>query len=106
MEAIWEIDWKLDKYESSSDEEELRSEGDSRTEEYEENPEKTSYSPEDRHYFIMTTEDTTFPAGTQVYNCYGRINNQDALMDYGFAYENNNYDSLLFRMWRRRVKCH
>jgi len=37
-----------------------------------------------------------------VFISYGRINNADILIDYGFAYLNNRYDSFLFRLYKRK----
>ena len=42
---------------------------------------------------------TSFKKGEQVLNAYGRLNNRNILLDYGFAIKDNRYDTVYFLLW-------
>ena len=42
---------------------------------------------------------TSFKKGDQVLNAYGRLNNRNLLLDYGFAISENRYDTVYFLLW-------
>ncbi|CAG9320802.1 unnamed protein product [Blepharisma stoltei] len=114
LDAIWQVEEIIADYRSSSDEEDARNigevfsdeekeeadegyESDDDTEEFKDN---TNSRDEPDSYFIMSTGVRTFfKQGSQVYNSYGRLNNRDLLLDYGFVIEKNRYDAVYFRMW-------
>ena len=52
---------------------------------------------------MRTKENGSFKRGEQVYNCYGRLNNFDMLLDYGFCLNPNRYDSVHFRLCRNKI---
>ena len=50
-------------------------------------------------YFVMRTgTEGGFLRGQQVFNCYGRLNNTDMLLEYGFCLLPNRYDSVYVRV--------
>ena len=53
---------------------------------------------------MRTGEQGSFRQGAQVFNCYGRLNNTDLLIDYGFALLPNRYDSVYVRLYRSRME--
>lgn len=106
---VWDLEVQLKDYESSSDEEELITDLNEPSEEENENSEEESEEDEDEEekveetmenkYFIMRTgSEGGFLQGNQVFNCYGRLNNTDMLLEYGFCLLPNRYDSVYVRV--------
>jgi hypothetical protein len=58
------------------------------------------FDPQDKYFVMRTKENASFKAGQQVFNCYGRLNNFDMLLDYGFALHPNRYDSAYMRLYK------
>lgn len=104
LEAIWDVDQILHNLESSSDEEDTIHEWTS-----DESSESVGhdfdlhFDPSDKYFVMRTKENCSFRAGEQVYNCYGRLNNFDLLLDYGFCLYPNRYDSVHFRMHKNQI---
>ena len=48
--------------------------------------------------FIIKSQSEFFPKGSQVYLCYGRMSNRDALKRYGFCLTNNKYNNLYIKL--------
>ena len=46
----------------------------------------------------------SFKSGSQVYVCYGRRTNRFLLLNYGFCFQNNKYNSEVFRVWYNPTK--
>lgn len=105
---IWETEEMLGEFESSSDENSDSDVMESEDEEGEEGEEEESEEsglvyPTKAHesqysFTIFTGEDTVFPSGHQVFNCYGRHSNATLLLYYGFCMFDNHHDSLLFKV--------
>ena len=93
---IWEIESVLEAYESSSDEEEIIN-NDLNTETPEEEP-PLELSESDQFVYLVTGSHGSFKQGKQIHIPYGRLNNSDLLLDYGFALLPNRYDSVLLRV--------
>ena len=53
--------------------------------------------PED-FKFIMKTGQDTFPKGSQVFLCYGRMTNREMLKRYGFCIKNNKYNNMFIKL--------
>jgi hypothetical protein len=53
--------------------------------------------PED-YDFVITSQQDTFPKGSQVYLCYGRMSNRDALKRYGFCLTQNKYNNMCIKL--------
>lgn len=110
--AIWELEKCFTNLESSSDEEE-RVNGDEETDSESSESAGSDESGEDfdlnldvrDKYFVMRAgEDGSFKENGQVFNCYGRLNNTDLLLDYGFCLLPNRYDSVYIRMYKPKVR--
>ena len=113
LNNIWEVEEMLEEFESSSDVEELvndlneddltdmsedKEESEEESEE-EENAEAENENDMENKYFIMRTGgEGGFLRGKQVFNCYGRLNNTDMLIEYGFCLLPNRYDSVYVRV--------
>ncbi|OMJ86347.1 hypothetical protein SteCoe_12134 [Stentor coeruleus] len=104
---IWQLDRVLENYRSSSSEDDERNIAECTSEE------ESAYDEEDNvpddpptqgeYYFFMSTGvRTSFKKGEQVLNAYGRLNNRNLLLDYGFAIPNNRYDTVYFLLWLAR----
>ena len=101
MNAIWEIDQILYDLESSTDEEDPIHVWTSEESSEEEGEEfDVHFDPQDKYFVMRTKENASFKAGQQVFNCYGRLNNFDMLLDYGFALHPNRYDSAYMRLYK------
>ena len=50
------------------------------------------------HFYIKTKRSEYFRKGSQVYLCYGRLDNMYMLKKYGMALEDNRYDKVLVRV--------
>jgi hypothetical protein len=102
--AIWEIDQILTDLESSTDEEEPIHVWTSE-ESSEESGEDFDlhFDPNGQFFVMRTKEKGSFKENEQVFNCYGRLNNFDLLLEYGFAIWPNRYDSLYVRMKKGRI---
>lgn len=109
LKHVWQVDELLSGFESSSDEEEFVDESESEEseeegeEEEEEEEESSVEEPVNTNiegkYFVMRTgAEGSYLKGTQVFNCYGRLNNTDLLNEYGFCLLPNRYDSLYVRV--------
>jgi glycosyltransferase involved in cell wall biosynthesis len=109
LRHIWEVDDLLSGLQSSSDEEEFveedESESNAEEDEDEEDEDEESSQEEppslviEGKYFVMRTgSEGSFLKGSQVFNCYGRLNNTDLLNEYGFCLLPNRYDSLYVRV--------
>lgn len=102
INSIWDLDSKLKDYRSSSDEEDTRTIGEVDSEEedlFGEEYKSIEIRDEPDMYFIIATGSRTgFNKGEQVYSAYGRLNNRDLLLDYGFTLDGNRYDALYFRL--------
>ena len=103
--SVWELSELFENLESSSDEEELMNcsgttEEDSEEEDSEEEAQYNyEFNPSEKYFVIRAGEDGSFKQGKQVFNCYGRLNNFDLLIDYGFALLPNRYDSVFLRLY-------
>ena len=53
--------------------------------------------PED-YDFVIKTQTDTFPKGSQIYLCYGRMSNRDALKNYGFCLTQNKYNNMCIKL--------
>ena len=113
VDNIWETDPLLQEFESSSEENsdgsfsesdsDAGNEGEEDSESEEEFPPCADAYPtllEESHccFSIWSGDDTSFQAGSQVFNCYGRHSNGTLLLYYGFAMFGNHHDSLLFKV--------
>lgn len=104
LKAIWEIDPILCGLESSTDEEDQIHDWTS-----EESSESVGedfdlhFDPDGKFFVMRTGENGSFKMGEQVYNCYGRLNNFDLLLDYGFCVYPNRYDSVHFRVAKNQI---
>ena len=104
INAVWELDNILCKYESSTDEEDQVHKWTS-----EESSESVGedfdlhFDPEGKYFTMKTKEKGSFKAGEQVFACYGRLNNFDLLLDYGFSLYPNRYDSYFLRMHKHQI---
>ena len=54
--------------------------------------------PERYDFIISTGYQDTFPKGSQVYLCYGRMTNREMLKRYGFCITNNKYNNMLIKL--------
>lgn len=102
-ENIWELEGVLSGLESSSDEEEnmngIPIEEDSEEESPVEELEGEDTFEGTEKFFVMRTGDRGgFLAGSEVFNCYGRLNNFDLMLEYGFSLLPNRYDSVYLRV--------
>jgi hypothetical protein len=60
---------------------------------------KYDFNVEDNGVFRMfTTRDNRYPAGSEVFNSYGRRDNRHLLMEYAFAIENNEWETALVQV--------
>jgi hypothetical protein len=107
---VWEIDDVLVEYQSSSDEEEFVNDFNENSEEEEEEEDEDESVEEEKtetfdgKFFVMRTgSEGGFFAGSQVFNCYGRLNNTDLLTEYGFSLLPNRYDSLYVRVFSTQL---
>ena len=105
LENIWDIDEEIQLLESSSDEEELvndlneeSDEEGSEEESDEEEKLELQVSMKNKYFIMRTGSEGGFLQGNQVFNCYGRLNNTDMLMEYGFCLLPNRYDSIYVRV--------
>ena len=48
--------------------------------------------------FIIKSQGERFPKGSQVYLCYGRMANRDALKRYGFCLTQNKYNNMCIKL--------
>lgn len=111
LDNIWEIQQDIEDYESSSDEEELiydlneTSEDDSQESEESEEDNKADedFNVQNKYFVMRTGADGGFLSGNQVFNCYGRLNNTDMLIEYGFCLLPNRYDSVYIRVTRMQL---
>ena len=53
----------------------------------------------DKFFMMSSGVRTSFKKGDQVLNAYGRLNNRNLLLDYGFAIQDNRYDTVYFLLW-------
>ena len=53
---------------------------------------------------LFPTGTNRYPKGTEVFNSYGRRDNRHLLMEYGFAIENNEWETFLLHV-RPRGGC-
>ena len=53
--------------------------------------------PDDYEFVIQSNTDT-FPKGSQIYLCYGRMSNRDALKRYGFCLTYNKYNHMSIKL--------
>ena len=53
--------------------------------------------PDDYEFQMKTCQDT-FPKGSQVYLCYGRMTNREMLKRYGFCILNNKYNNMFIKL--------
>ena len=53
--------------------------------------------PED-YDFVIKPQTATFPKGSQIYLCYGRMSNRDALKNYGFCLTQNKYNNMCIKL--------
>ncbi|CAG9321098.1 unnamed protein product [Blepharisma stoltei] len=115
--SVWELEESFHSLESSSDEEERVNGSSGEETDSEASSSESSSNSENSEedlsyrldvtnkYFVMRAgEDGSFKEGSQVFNCYGRLNNVDLLLDYGFCLLPNRYDSVYVRMYKARVK--
>jgi hypothetical protein len=116
--SIRDIEDYLGDYSSSSDdacsdasseeeeEEEEDEEGEDQSEASSEEQTEEAIEEETGMFFVMRTRlHCSFLAGSQVFNCYGRLPNADLLLNYGFVMQDNEYDSFDLRvspsqLWR------
>ena len=52
----------------------------------------------DKYDFVISSNTDTFPKGSQVYLCYGRMSNRDALKRYGFCITHNKYNHMSIKL--------
>lgn len=52
----------------------------------------------DEYDFVVKTGRDTFPKGSQVYLCYGRMSNREMLKRYGFCLTNNKYNNMFIKL--------
>jgi hypothetical protein len=104
LEAVWEIDQLLHEFESSTDEEDpIHISTSEETSEEEGDDFDLRFDPRDKYFVVRTKENGSFRAGQQVFNCYGRLNNFDMLLDYGFCLYPNRYDSCYLRLFKCKL---
>ena len=104
MNAIWEIDQILHELESSTDEEDpIHISTSDESSEEEGDDFDMRFDPSNKYFVMRTKEKASFKAGTQVFNCYGRLNNFDMLIDYGFCLYPNKYDSCYIRLFKCKL---
>lgn len=104
MNAIWEIDQILHELESSTDEEDpIHVSTSDESSEEEGDDFDMRFDPSNKYFVMRTKEKASFKAGTQVFNCYGRLNNFDMLIDYGFCLYPNKYDSCYIRLFKCKL---
>ena len=48
--------------------------------------------------FVIKSQQDCFPKGSQVYLCYGRMSNRDALKRYGFCLTSNKYNTMYIKL--------
>lgn len=53
---------------------------------------------ENKYVVMKTGKFTSFAENEQLLNCYGRLNNFDLLLEYGFALLPNRHDSCILRV--------
>jgi hypothetical protein len=107
LNRIWDLDKVLDEFRSSSSEDDERNIAECTSQDEsafdEEDSEEDHLKQDDDNYFMMSTGIRTFfRKGEQVLNAYGRLNNRNLLLDYGFAIEDNRYDTVYFLLWLPR----
>lgn len=114
--AVWELTELFSEFESSSDEEEpirecpnelssgsefFSSAGETSEEEGESSEGEEfdlKLEVENKYVVMKTGKFTSFAENEQLFNCYGRLNNFDLLLEYGFALLPNRHDSFLLRV--------
>ena len=107
-EKIWDLDKELEGLRSSSSEDDERniaectSDEESAFEQEDSEEPEQSKADEDNFFMMSTGVRTFFRKGEQVFNAYGRLNNRNLLLDYGFATEGNRYDTVYFLLWLPR----
>jgi hypothetical protein len=100
IRKIWGMDRRLDEFRSSSSDDDERTVAEVTSEEDECDNELDEVKPDGNMYFVMSTGvRTCFLKGEQVFNAYGRLNNRNLLLDYGFATPVNRYDTVYFLLW-------
>ena len=52
----------------------------------------------DDYKFVITSQSDSFPKGSQVYLCYGRMSNRDCLKRYGFCLTQNKYNNMSIKL--------
>lgn len=52
----------------------------------------------DQYNFVIQSNTDTFPKGSQIYLCYGRMSNRDALKRYGFCLTYNKYNHMTIKL--------
>ena len=52
----------------------------------------------DDYTFVITSQGDSFPKGSQVYLCYGRMSNRDCLKRYGFCLTQNKYNNISIKL--------
>ena len=109
IQNIWDIEPVLSSYRSSDDEEDNGDEDEESEDEEEEVKENDQYPfyhwRKDDNYFVLSTgKATSYEAGEEVLISYGKRSNAFLLSTYGFAMENNIFDSFLLRLWKPGLK--
>lgn len=103
LESIGELEKVLEEYRSSSSEDDERNIAECTSDEesaFDQLDLLEEIVPEPDKFFMMSSGvRTSFRKGDQVLNAYGRLNNRNLLLDYGFAIEDNRYDTVYFLMW-------
>lgn len=52
----------------------------------------------DKYEFQIQTGKDSYPKGSQIYICYGRMSNRDMLKRYGFCLTNNKYNNIFIKL--------
>lgn len=52
----------------------------------------------DEYDFVIQSDNDTFKKGSQVFLCYGRMSNRDALKRYGFCLTSNKYNNMYIKL--------
>lgn len=107
MNAIWEVDRVLRDFESSDDEEEIHiveikkiedDEEDEEEDEDDEAKEEENIGGDD-FTVVYTGAKNPIRQGAQVFQQIKKLSNRDWLLQYGFCFENNRFDSSYLLMW-------
>ncbi|OMJ93492.1 hypothetical protein SteCoe_3464 [Stentor coeruleus] len=102
--AIWEVDRLFQELESSEDEEDIyiidvKDEINDDDEIEEENEEDKTEIQGDDYIIISTDPYVGIKQGSQILGQTKRMSNRDWLLQYGFCFENNYYDSFYILFW-------